>query len=1213
MRESVSFPIYHSAPQRAVRGRVLVLSAAVPILREGDELPALSVSVVGGESPFLMKEVDRVVSAEGIFAYFSTETPSELTKEGDCLSYTLLVNGKAVSSHEVMYLRTTSNAEMPPLVFTELGARLRCRKGDIDKGVKFVEVMNPTDRPVDLYDYKLVRCDAEELSEKEPVMEVGITNEKGTMLLPGELAVLRFFPVETQNAAPEFNTPKAFVEGICELYPYPHTLDPASIRVISVANSEYNEEKGKYVSLPEAFEPKVVRGKNPTVLGIARREDPPYRAFHTMTYGLNAVAGVLETPMSRSSVWGLDVNTPEKAVRISAAELLTPGEFAVEQAYPDFTDEEAPAIIPLTILPYYLSKGDMVMKLAVLDRCVTGVTLHVKDKDGSFRSFKAYNEGVQDVYEATVPFSFLSKLDRFEYYVTAKDSIRESALGSESYLYSRILYDNAGPTVLSCNPPRGYAVEGDLLPEIRIAYEDRAGVNVLKSKLYLDGKDVSKEALWYDDRVVYRPMKPFSYGDHTISVCLYDLLLNKSSYRSDFSIVTGEELNCYRGEVHSHTMESDGSLFPEQAMEFARDVGRADYFAITEHSHYMSDEAYSRQKKIADLYDEPGRFAALYGFEMTWNRSNGFWGHMNLIGTEDIIQDSCGVGIPEIYEYLAQNPEVVAMFNHPGPSWGNFDEYAHQTPDAVRGVALSEIKGIGHDGEYALLLSKGWRAAPVYNGDNHGRAWANRKSTGYVLAPALTRENIMEAFRRRRTYTTSDKTLKIKYKVNGQWLGSTLKDPKELCISVELSTENEIGIGKLQIVAEDNIVVAEEDIGARTSYHWELKLPALYDYYYVRILQVGHYTVTAPIWVEYENPLSIRHIRVFHDFSAENPNDVSVRIDNSDNAAVKNIEVDFYMSDVNGFNESIAKPYETVYLDKIKAEDSVCVTRRFPNISRRSRVTAVARGTVNGRVVQSTSYVLLSPLDITAVAPNTEPVTLQDGTKIANPFPYVQLFNTSNTVLNLAKAAIRLWSSTGKHPDEDTTFPLKGVKIPPRESIVIWRRPKGSPLTVDDFNARYNTHLIEGKDIFVTELHVICDGKEEKKMRRIDVVNEEATLARVNYNMGVDCGKDSEIGNVIYYRYVPNMTGTATKLTVNTTHTPDLVFDEQKARDFIYFDKKKEKKGEKHAKKRIEKEKRRKAAPKVTKASAATLALLSAAGAATATVALFKTFGRKKS
>ena len=1212
MRESVSIQIYHSAPLRAVRGRALVLSALVPLVQEGMTLPALTVSVEGVSDPIPMKEEERAVFAEGSFAYFSAEVPSDVTEDSEQLVYTLLADGKEVSSHEVAYMHNRSNAEMPPLVFTELGARLPLKKNDIDVGIKFVEVMNPSDRAVDLYDYKLVRVDAKELTDDEPFREVLITNEKGTMLMPGELAVLRFFPVASQNDAPELGTTEAFITGICAIYPYPHTINDPTMKVIPLANSVYSEEEGRYVEAPGSFEPKLLHSVSPTVLGITKRDAmKATEAFHTMTYGLGTVPGAFETPTRRSSVWGLDPDAPEKAVLLSPAELLTPGEFDARQAYPDFTDDEAPVIVPLTVLPYYLAKGDMVMKFAVLDRCVTKAELHVRDNDGSFRTFRAYNEGVEDVYEATVPYAFLSKLDRFEYYITASDSLRKSSFGSESCLYSRVLYDNAGPSILSCTPTRGYAVEGNLIPEIRIAYEDRAGVNVLKSRLRVDGKDVSKQAFWYDEAVVYQPVKPLSYGDHTISILLYDLLGNKSTYRSDFSISSGENMNCYRGEVHSHTMESDGSCYPEQAMEYARDVAGADYFAVTEHSHYLCDEGYERQKQIADQFDEPGRFAALYGWEMTWNTSNGFWGHMNVIGADDILHDTWSIGMPQLFEYLERHPEAVGMFNHPCLHWGNFDEYGHQTPEAVQSIALSEIKGAYADGEYAMMLAKGWRAAPVFNDDTHGRKWAATGSTGYVLAPALTRENIMEAFRLRRTYTTSDKTMKLKFKVNGQWLGSTLKNPETLDISVEVTTENTIGLGKLQIVAEDNIVVAEEDIGARTSYLWNLTLPALYDYYYVRILQDKHYTVTAPVWVEYENPLSIRHIRVFHDFSAEKPNDVAVRLDNSGSVAVKNLQVDFYLSGERGFNEAITKPLETVYLDKIKAGDSVCVTRRFQNISRRRRVTVIARGEVNGRTVQCVSYVLLSPLDITAVAPNTEPVTLPDGTVVENPFPYVQLFNTSNTELNLSGASMRLWTSTGKMPAEESILPLKGVKIPPRSTFVVWRRPAGSPLTVDDFNARYDTKLVEEKDILVTELHVISSGNNGTHMHRIDVVNAEATLARVEYNMGLANGKDSKVGNVIYYRYTPNMTGTATKITSAGAPTPDVITDEQKARDFFYFEKKEEVKGEKHAEKRIARAERKANARKVTKASAVGLALASAAGAAAATAAIIKALGRK--
>ena len=75
---------------------------------------------------------------------------------------------------------------------------------------------------------------------------------------------------------------------------------------------------------------------------------------------------------------------------------------------------------------------------------------------------------------------------------------------------------------------------------------------------------------------------------------------------------------------------------------------------------------------------------------------------------------------------------------------------------------------------------------------------------------------------------------------------------------------------------------------------------------------------------------------------------------------------------------------------------------------------------------------------------------------------------------------------------------------------------------------------------------------------------------------------------------------------------PDLVTEDQKARDFVYFEKKEEAKGAKHAEKRIAKAKKKAKAEKVTKTSAVALALASAAGAAAATAAVMKAMAKKK-
>jgi len=152
------------------------------------------------------------------------------------------------------------------------------------------------------------------------------------------------------------------------------------------------------------------------------------------------------------------------------------------------------------------------------------------------------------------------------------------------------------------------------------------------------------------------------------------------------------------------------------------------------------------------------------------------------------------------------------------------------------GSAMAEEESAGFDREYSNSLHVGWHTAPVFNEDNHGINWTTAtNSTGVVLAPALTRDNVLEAFRERRAYSTGDPTLKLYYTVNGEWLGAHLQDPDKLEVHIRVETESEAGIGTVQLIAEDNMVVACVELGAKQSYDWKLTLPPHYDYYYVKI------------------------------------------------------------------------------------------------------------------------------------------------------------------------------------------------------------------------------------------------------------------------------------------------------------------------------------------------------------------------------------------
>ncbi|HOA85666.1 MAG TPA: CehA/McbA family metallohydrolase, partial [Bacillota bacterium] len=381
------------------------------------------------------------------------------------------------------------------------------------------------------------------------------------------------------------------------------------------------------------------------------------------------------------------------------------------------------------------------------------------------------------------------------------------------------------------------------------------------------------------------------------------------------------------------TSDSDGTGLPDEALAYAREVGRVDFFSLTEHSHYMLPERYFRQIKNAEKFNEPGKFAALYGWEMTWNNKTGYWGHMNILNTKWIENDIHSCGLPEIYERLKRDPNAVAMFNHPGLPWGNFFDFSYRSPEVDRIVCLAEMKGAEYDREYMNLLALGWHASPAFNEDNHNPNWTTgSSSTTYVLAPALTRENIIDAFRRRRTYSTCDPTMKVLFKINGEVMGARLRDPDRLDVDVRIETEAEKGIGNIELVAEDNIVVASVNAGALRKYHWKLTLDPLFDYYYVRITGKGRYTVTAPVWIKGEQPLSVKKLTWSRGDNDYKPNMVTAKIKNSGIKNIKKLRVDFYLVPGSGFDINTTAPYATVKLSGLAAGRVVNVLCRFPDL-----------------------------------------------------------------------------------------------------------------------------------------------------------------------------------------------------------------------------------------------------------------------------------------
>lgn len=348
-----------------------------------------------------------------------------------------------------------------------------------------------------------------------------------------------------------------------------------------------------------------------------------------------------------------------------------------------------------------------------------------------------------------------------------------------------------------------------------------------------------------------------------------------------FTKKSGDKYNIYFGQIHSHTNFSDGAGSCEEAFIHAStEVANLDFLAVTDHSNSLdgdttsdiavnkdtsADMEWTKGHALAEQYSRDD-FTCLYGYEMTW--SNGL-GHMNTFCTPGFQSRSqqayttYSTALSNYYAALNRVPDSISMFNHPGTTFGDFQDFAYfsEANDAL--INLIEVgNGEGAIGSagyfpsyeyYTRALDKGWHVAPTNNQDNHKGLWgdANTART-VVLADSNNEENIYDAMRNRRIYATEDNNLSIYYTLNGNIMGTALEKEDvddTVNISVDVSDASGEAIGTVQVIVNGGLVLAEKKV-ASSEETVTFNLESNYSYYYIKVVEAdGDIAVTAPVWV----------------------------------------------------------------------------------------------------------------------------------------------------------------------------------------------------------------------------------------------------------------------------------------------------------------------------------------------------------------------------
>lgn len=517
---------------------------------------------------------------------------------------------------------------------------------------------------------------------------------------------------------------------------------------------------------------------------------------------------------------------------------------------------------------------------------VSEVNMEVFDKDNSqIAVFENVEPNSDGEYTIKIPASIITG-GNLTVTVTAIDAWENPNMTEEDF--EIVVVDL--PQIVSYSPEANSATGDDKRPTITVTFANYGENPAVE--MTLNGEPVNPVV--DGDTATYTPAADMEDGKVVVWVRI--TRTDGRSYETNWSFTVGiATFQLYFGELHSHTAQySDGTGTLAQALEHAKNAPQIDFLAVTDHSNYydtkdnpngdMTDA--SKGVMTADgsmtKWQEAKATAAEYatldfipiiGYEMTWSGQYGHMNTFNSIGFESrnlpkyVVKN--GPGLVAYYDRLVEVARIdkengrkttINQFNHPGTTFGTFEDFAHYTPAYDELITMIEVgNGEGKVGGsmywpsyqyYTMALDKGWHLAPTNNQDNHKGGWGDSNTCRDVIyTDNFSEEGIYDAMRAMTMYATEDNDLEIYYTLNDNVMGSVLNlgAGEKLTIRVDFKDPTD-KIQKVSIIANGDVTVASKTFNAQSG-SWEIELDNNYSYYYIRVDEVdADIAVTAPVW-----------------------------------------------------------------------------------------------------------------------------------------------------------------------------------------------------------------------------------------------------------------------------------------------------------------------------------------------------------------------------
>lgn len=404
------------------------------------------------------------------------------------------------------------------------------------------------------------------------------------------------------------------------------------------------------------------------------------------------------------------------------------------------------------------------------------------------------------------------------------------------------------------------------------------------------------------------------------------------------SSLSSQNYNYYFGNLHAHTAFSDGNkdsvasgvTNPAGSYAYAKLSNNFDFLGISEHNHYSALRnpgfklpRYQEGITMATAANN-ATFVSLFGME--YGVSSNYHGHVliygfnQLIGWETSVPGVMGNNYDiyngkddydGLFRKVKNNTNSFAYLAHPwysdyspdGTSTGGLANASYNAvyDSAIVGMPLrnglatsslvtyNDYSTGNYFDIYRKMLAIGYHLGIGYDHDSHytnfGRSNGGRL---VILAPSLTKSNLISAMQQMHFYGSDDPNAKIGFTMNGNMMGSVLTGTDNPTFSIvhndpdgEQADSIKIwrGYGNNAFGIWSSIVLTTLQNNTATYTDNSLQINKEY-HYFAEIRQAdGQWIVTSPIWyTKMSDPTSLTEIKK-NNFSFNYfPNPVSQRL-----------------------------------------------------------------------------------------------------------------------------------------------------------------------------------------------------------------------------------------------------------------------------------------------------------------------------------------------